>query len=91
MEGEGEVETHHCACARVWQGRVSTFSLADSDNPEVRPFVLSDVQLSGTRIGAGAYGSVEKVYAVRLKRSITSSKIMPRFLMTISSSRRPSL
>ena len=31
------------------------------DNPELRPFVLSNVQLSGTRIGAGAYGSVEEV------------------------------
>ena len=31
------------------------------DNPELRPFVLSNVQLSGTRIGAGAYGNVEEV------------------------------
>ena len=31
------------------------------DNPELRPFVLSNVQLSGTRIGAGAYASVEEV------------------------------
>ena len=30
------------------------------DNPELRPFVLSNVQLTGTRIGTG-YGSVEKV------------------------------
>ena len=31
------------------------------DNPELRPFVLSDVTLTGTKIGAGAYGSVEEV------------------------------
>ena len=31
------------------------------DNPELRPFVLSDVRFTGTRIGAGAYGSVEEV------------------------------
>ena len=31
------------------------------DYPELRPFVLSDVQLAGTRIGGGAYGKVEEV------------------------------
>ena len=31
------------------------------DHPELRPFVLSDVQLTGTRIGSGAYGRVEEV------------------------------
>ena len=31
------------------------------DNPELRPYVLSDVRLTGTRIGSGAYGSVEEV------------------------------
>ena len=31
------------------------------DNPELRPFVLSDVRFTGTRIGSGAYGSVEEV------------------------------
>ena len=31
------------------------------DNPELGPFVLSNVQLTGIRIGAGAYGSVEEV------------------------------
>ena len=31
------------------------------DYPELRPFVLSNVRLTGTRIGAGAYGSVEKL------------------------------
>ena len=31
------------------------------DNPELRPFALSNVRLTGTRIGAGAYGSVDEV------------------------------
>ena len=31
------------------------------DNPGLRPFVLSNVQLTGTRIGGGAYGKVEEV------------------------------
>ena len=31
------------------------------NNPELQPFVLSNVQLTGTTIGAGAYGSVEEV------------------------------
>ena len=31
------------------------------DHPELRPFVLSNVRLTGIRIGAGAYGSVEEV------------------------------
>ena len=31
------------------------------DNPELRPFVLSNVRPIGTKIGAGAYGSVEEV------------------------------
>ena len=31
------------------------------DHPELRPFVLSDVQLTGTRIGGGAYGRVDEV------------------------------
>ena len=31
------------------------------DNPELRPFVLLNVRLTGTTIGAGAYGSVEEV------------------------------
>ena len=30
-------------------------------NPELRPFVLSNVTLTGTRIGVGAYGSVDEV------------------------------
>ena len=31
------------------------------DHPDLRPFVLSDVQLTGTEIGGGAYGKVEEV------------------------------
>ena len=31
------------------------------DHPELRPYVLSDVHLTGTTIGHGAYGSVEEV------------------------------
>ena len=31
------------------------------DHPELRPFVLPDVRLTGRNIGAGAYGSVEEV------------------------------
>ena len=31
------------------------------ENPELQPFLLSNVRLTGVRIGAGAYGSVEEV------------------------------
>ena len=31
------------------------------DHPGLRPFVLSDVQLTGTNIGGGAYGTVDEV------------------------------
>ena len=31
------------------------------DHPGLRPFVLSDVQFTGTRIGGGAYGRVDEV------------------------------
>ena len=31
------------------------------DDPGLRPFVLSNVRLTGIRIGSGAYGSVEEV------------------------------
>ena len=31
------------------------------DHPGLKPFVLSDVQLTGTEIGGGAYGKVEEV------------------------------
>ena len=65
---EGEVEglgTRLCAkltrmCVKI--GLV--LKMAEDflrDHPELRPFVLSDVQLTGTRIGGGAYGKVEEV------------------------------
>ena len=47
----------------VWLA-LSTWKMAESflrDYPGLRPFVLSDVQLTGTRIGGGAYGKVEEV------------------------------
>ena len=31
------------------------------DNPELQPFLLSNIRLTGVRIGAGAYGGVEEV------------------------------
>ena len=31
------------------------------DHPELKPFVFSDVQLTGTGIGGGAYGIVDEV------------------------------
>ena len=31
------------------------------DHPELKPFVLSDVQLTWTRIGGGVYGRVDEV------------------------------
>ena len=31
------------------------------DHPELKPFVLSNVRLTGTRIGGGAYGKVEEI------------------------------
>ena len=34
------------------------------DNPDLKPFVLSDVQLTGTKIGSGAYGRVDEVVIV---------------------------
>ena len=37
---------------------MSTFA---HDNPALRPFVISNVRLTGVRIGSGAYGSVEEV------------------------------
>ena len=53
-----------CACARTFRDP-SIFSpkMAEfiRDHPELQPFVLSDVRLTGTAIGAGAYGSVEEV------------------------------
>ena len=31
------------------------------DHPDLRPFVISDVRLTGKIIGSGSYGSVEEV------------------------------
>ena len=42
-------------------GRATSSNCLLRDNPELRPFVLSNVRLTGTTIGAGAYGSVEEV------------------------------
>ena len=61
------------------------------DNPELRPFVLSNVRLTGTRIGAGAYASVEevaitvdaaakKIYEVFLDRKIPDEKTATEFV-----------
>ena len=61
------------------------------DNPLLRPFVLSNVTLTGTRIGAGAYGSVDEVAISLLKRSTTSSKTVPRSHRMKFVGRRPSL
>ena len=53
----------------VWVGLVITYTshlrkMAEGflrDHPELRPFVLSNVRLTGTRIGGGAYGKVEEI------------------------------
>ena len=56
------VTTPRCNTPSVLLG-VSPKIMAENlgDNPQLRPFVLSNVRLTGTRIGAGAYGSVEEV------------------------------
>ena len=40
------------------------------DNPGLRPFVLSDVQLTGTRIGGGAYGRVDEAIVPAAAKTI---------------------
>ena len=64
---------HACAESKGWSWHSlvrgilphnSPLTMAEEllrDNSELRPFVLSNVRLTGTRIGAGAYGSVEEV------------------------------
>jgi serine/threonine protein kinase len=58
------------------------------DNPDLKPFVLSDVQLTGTKIGGGAYGRVDEVvipvaaaaktiYAF-LQEGVTDEKRIPK-------------
>ena len=60
--------------------------MALRDNPELRPFLLSNVQRTGVRIGGGAYGIVEEVaipvgaaaktvYAVLQERDEVSDKL----------------
>ena len=73
------------------------------DHPELRPYVLSDLQLTGTTIGHGAYGSVEEV-AVPVCRaakkvhdlllSMRSSQITSQFakeLQLMSTLRHPNI
>ena len=71
------------------------------DDPELRPFVLSSVQLTGTTIGHGAYGSVEEVAipvcgAVKKVHDLLlgSSKITTQFteeLQLMSTLRHPNI
>ena len=42
-----------------WVWLVAT--MAEDEHPGLRPFVLTDVQLTGTNIGGGAYGRVDEV------------------------------
>ena len=45
----------------LFRGEVEMSEALLQDYPELRPFVLSDVQFTGTRIGGGAYGRVDEV------------------------------
>ena len=40
------------------------------DNPGLRPFVLTDIQLTGTRIDGGAYGRVEEAIVPAAAKTI---------------------
>ena len=51
------------------------------DNPELRQFLLSNVRLTGTRIGAGAYGSVEEV---AIPGAICAAKKIHEFFQDLS-------
>ena len=51
------------------------------DNPELRPVLLSNVRLTGTRIGAGAYGSVEEV---AIPGAICAAKKIHEFFQDLS-------
>ena len=44
------------------------------DNPDLKPFVLSDVQLTGTKFCGGAYGRVDKVVMLPPKPSTLSCR-----------------
>ena len=51
------------------------------DNPELRPFLLSNVRPTGTTIGAGAYGSVEEV---AIPGAICAAKKIHQFFQDLS-------
>ena len=73
-------------------GRIFFLKMADflGDNPELRPFVLSDVRLTGTRIGSGAYGSVEEVAIPVEAAAKKIHETAQRFQKTKSCERRAS-
>ena len=57
------------------------------NHPELQPFVLTNVRLTGTTIGAGAYGSVEEVAvpgavcaAKKIHDVFLSSALVPSFV-----------
>ena len=51
------------------------------DNPELEPFLLTNVRLTGTTIGAGAYGSVEEV---AVPGSICAAKKIHDFFLNVA-------
>ena len=69
------------------------------DHPEMRPYVLADVQLTGTTIGHGAYGSVEEVAVCGAAKTVhdvllSSPKITSQFveeLQLMSTLRHPNI
>ena len=69
------------------------------DHPELRPYVLSDVQFTGTAIGHGAYGSVEEVAVCGAAKKVHdvllgSPKITSQFaeeLQLMSTLRHPNI
>ena len=61
---KGEQSVYYKKHAPISYHSVSAKTMEEDflrDHPELRPFVLSDVQLTGTTIGGGAYGQVEEV------------------------------
>ena len=69
------------------------------DHPEVKPYVLSGVQLTGTTIGHGAYSSVEEVAVCGAAKTVhdvllSSPKITSQFveeLQLMSTLRHPNI
>ena len=60
---QGCYNTPKFVCTKVELGQPKT-QMAEAflrDHPGLRPFVLSDVQLTGINIGGGSYGKVEEV------------------------------